>query len=65
MIDFHLNQAEFNLNLLNEQVGPPAVPNMPQTTNQAIIVIMRDLAQALRFLQIKVEEIGMERYGPT
>lgn len=55
MIDFHLNQAEMNLKLLDEQVGKPAVSHMPQTTNQAIIVIFRDLAQALRFLQVEVE----------
>ena len=57
MIDFHLNQAEMNLKLLDEQVGPPAVPHMPQTTNQAIVVIFRDLAQALRFLQTEMEEL--------
>jgi len=57
MIDFHLNQAEMNLKLLDEQVGSPAVAHMPQTTNQAIVVIFRDLAQALRFLQTEMEEL--------
>ncbi len=61
MIDFHLTQAEMNLKLLDEQVGPPAVPHMPQTTNQAIVVIFRDLALAVRYLQEEVERFNEGR----
>ncbi len=57
MIEFHLNQATMNLKLLDEQVGKPAVPNMPQTTNQAVIVIMRDLLEAVKLMQLETHGI--------
>lgn len=56
MIDYHLREAEQNLNLLDEQVGKPSVPTMPQTTNQAIVLVLKDLVQALRYIQLKLDE---------
>lgn len=48
MVDMHLREAEKLLNMLDDQVGKPSVPAFPQTTNQAIVLVLKELVAALR-----------------
>jgi hypothetical protein len=50
-----LKRAKDNLSLLSEQVGPPAVAHMPQTTNQAIVVVFQDLLKVMELLDHELE----------
>lgn len=56
MIDMHLKKAEKNLKLLDEQVGKPTYAEMPQTTNQAIVLVLKDMLMAIRYIRIKLDE---------
>lgn len=50
-----LKRARSNLTLLSEQVGPPAVAHMPQTTNQAIVVVLQDVLKVVELLDHELE----------
>ena len=47
-VDYHLTKAEEYLDLLDEQVGKPSVPTMPQTTNQAIVLVLKEMMAAVK-----------------
>jgi hypothetical protein len=51
MVKTHLHEAEKLLYMLDDQVGKPSVPTFPQTTNQAIVLILKELVAALREME--------------
>jgi hypothetical protein len=55
MLETLLERAEKNIKLLDEYVGKPSNTNFPQTTNQAIIIVLRDLQQSIVLLKQNIE----------
>ena len=49
-IEVYLDTAKRNLLALEQQVGAPSVPGMPQTTNQAIVLVLKGLHEAVSLL---------------
>jgi len=49
-IEVYLDTAKRNLLALEQQVGAPSVPGMPQTTNQAIVLVLKGLHESLNLL---------------
>ena len=49
-IEVYLDTAKRNLLALEQQVGAPSVPGMPQTTNQAIVLVLKGLHEAVNLL---------------
>jgi hypothetical protein len=47
-VDYHLDKAEEYLTLLDEQVGKPSIAHHPQTTNQAIVLVLKELTAAVK-----------------
>jgi len=58
MVNMYLEEAKKNLGLLDEQVGKPSVATMPQTTNQAIVLVLKDLMRAIEMLKMEVRREG-------
>lgn len=58
MVEIFLARAKQNLELLDEQVGKPSVPTMPQTTNQAIVLVLKDFQKAIEELAAEVRREG-------
>jgi hypothetical protein len=58
MLELHLAQAQKYLDLLDEQVGRPSVPTMPQTTHQAIVLILKEMQSALMELAVQVRHLS-------
>lgn len=49
-IDVHLETAKRNILALEDQVGKPSVAGFPQTTNQAVVLVLKDLHEAVDLL---------------
>lgn len=54
MVELHLREAKKNLDLLDEAIGKPSVPTMPQTINQSIVLILKDLHKAVEAAHLKL-----------
>lgn len=58
MIEAHLREVKKNIDLLDEAVGTPSVPTMPQTINQSIVRILKDIHKAIDALKAEVRREG-------
>ena len=50
-----LKRASQNLALLSDQIGEPSEPMMPQTINQAIVIVLKDLVNVVELLDHELE----------
>jgi hypothetical protein len=55
MFEMLMDKAKTNIRLLDEYVGKPGNENFPQTTNQAIVLILKDMHQAILRLEERMQ----------
>jgi len=58
VLTFHLSNAENTIKQLDEQVGTPSYAHLPQTTNQGLVYILKELTAAIKLLRLKVHDLA-------